>query len=87
MGPPQAEETLRKVLGFGADRAVLLSDRAFAGADTLATTSALAAAVRKIAEEEPVDLVICGQKSIDGDNGQLSPVLAARLGIRQVHYL
>ena len=49
MGPPQAEETLRKVLGFGVDRAVLLTDRAFAGADTLATTHALAAAIRKIA--------------------------------------
>jgi len=87
MGPPQAEETLRKVLGFGADRAVLLSDRAFAGADTLATTYALSAAIRKIAAEEPVDLVICGKQSIDGDTGQVGPGLARRLGMSQVTYI
>ncbi len=87
MGPPQAEETLRKVLGFGVDRAVLLSDRAFAGADTLATTFALAAAIRKISEEDPVDLVICGKQSIDGDTGQVGPGLARRLGMSQVTYI
>ena len=87
MGPPQAEETLRKVLGFGVDRAVLLSDRAFAGADTLATTFALAAAIRKIAEDDPVDLVICGKQSIDGDTGQVGPGLARRLGMSQVTYI
>ncbi len=87
MGPPQAEETLRKVLGYGADRAVLLTDRAFAGADTLATTYALAAAIRKIAAEEPVDLVICGKQSIDGDTGQVGPGLAHRLGMSQVTYI
>ncbi len=87
MGPPQAEESLRKVLGFGVNRAVLLSDRAFAGADTLATTYALAAAIRKIAAEEPVDLVICGKQSIDGDTGQVGPGLAHRLGMSQVTYI
>jgi electron transfer flavoprotein beta subunit len=87
MGPPQAEESLRKVLGFGADRAVLLTDRAFAGADTLATTYALAAAIRKIAVDEPVDLVICGKQSIDGDTGQVGPGLARRLGMSQVTYI
>lgn len=87
MGPPQAEETLRKVLGFGVDRAVLLTDRAFAGADTLATTHALAAAIRRISDEEPVDLVICGKQSIDGDTGQVGPGLAHRLGMSQVTYI
>ena len=87
MGPPQAEETLRKVLGFGADRAVLLSDRAFAGADTLATTYVLAVAIRKIAPLTPVDLVICGKQSIDGDTGQVGPGLARRLGMSQVTYI
>lgn len=87
MGPPQAEETLRKVLGFGVDRAILLTDRAFAGADTLATTHALAAAIRKIAAAEPVDLVICGKQSIDGDTGQVGPGLAHRLGMSQVTYI
>ncbi|MBI5871075.1 MAG: electron transfer flavoprotein subunit beta/FixA family protein [Actinobacteria bacterium] len=87
MGPPQAEETLRKVLGFGVDNAILLSDRAFAGADTLATTHALAAAIRRIAEAEPVDLVICGKQSIDGDTGQVGPGLAHRLGMSQVTYI
>jgi electron transfer flavoprotein beta subunit len=87
MGPAQAEESLRKVLGFGADRAILLTDRAFAGADTLATTLALAAAVRKIAAEQPVDLLICGKQSIDGDTGQVGPGLARRLGYSQLTYV
>jgi electron transfer flavoprotein beta subunit len=87
MGPPQAEEALRRALGFGVDRAVLLTDRAFAGADTLATTYALAAAIRRIHEEEPVDLVICGKQSIDGDTGQVGPGLARRLQFSQLTYI
>lgn len=87
MGPPQAEESLRKVLGFGAARAVLLTDRAFAGADTLATTHALAAAIRRLDSEMPVDLVICGKQSIDGDTGQVGPGLARRLGYSQLTYI
>lgn len=87
MGPPQAEESLRKCLGFGADRAILLTDKAFAGADTLATTHALAAAVRKISEERTVDLVLCGKQSIDGDTGQVGPGLARRLGFSQLTYV
>lgn len=87
MGPPQAEETLRKVLSFGADRAILLTDKAFAGADTLATTYALAAAIRKIAEQRPVNLIICGKQSIDGDTGQVGPGLAQRLGFSQLTYV
>ncbi len=95
MGPPQAEEVLRKALGYGVDRAVLLSDRAFAGADTLATTYALAAAVKKIAAGRPsqtgggsgVDIVFCGKQSIDGDTGQVGPGLARRLGFSQLTYV
>lgn len=86
MGPPQAKEALRKVLGFGVDRAVLLTDRAFAGADTLATTYTLAAAIRKIGKDKPVDLVICGKQSIDGDTGQVGPGLARRLSFSQLTY-
>ncbi len=87
MGPRQAEEALRKVLGYGVDRAVLLSDRAFAGADTLATTYTLAAAIRKLAAEEPVDIVLCGKQSIDGDTGQVGPGLARRLDFSQLTYV
>ncbi len=87
MGPPQAEEALRKTLGFGADRAVLLSDRAFAGADTLATTYALAAAIRRIDGEQPVDLVVCGKQSIDGDTGQVGPGIARRLAFSELTYV
>ncbi|MFA5802517.1 MAG: electron transfer flavoprotein subunit beta/FixA family protein [Thermoleophilia bacterium] len=87
MGPPQAEEALRKLLGFGIDRAVLLSDRAFGGSDTLATTYALSCAIKKIATQQPVDLVICGKQSIDGDTGQVGPGLAHRLGFSQLTYI
>ncbi|MFA5809083.1 MAG: electron transfer flavoprotein subunit beta/FixA family protein [Thermoleophilia bacterium] len=87
MGPPQAEEALRKILGFGIDRAILLSDRAFGGSDTLATTYALSSAIKKIAGEQPVDLVICGKQSIDGDTGQVGPGLAHRLGFSQLTYI
>lgn len=87
MGPPQAEEALRKLLGFGIDRAILLSDRAFGGSDTLATTYALSCAMEKIAKEQPVDLVICGKQSIDGDTGQVGPGLAHRLGFSQLTYI
>lgn len=87
MGPPQARESLRKVLGYGADRAILLTDRAFAGADTWATTQTLAAAVRRIDSQQPVDLVICGKQTIDGDTGQVGPGLARRLGYSQLTYV
>ena len=76
MGPPQAEEALREILALGVDEAVLLSDRAFAGADTWATSLTLARAVNKLG---PVDLVICGKQAIDGDTAQVGPGLAAHL--------
>ncbi|UVO30551.1 electron transfer flavoprotein subunit beta/FixA family protein [Bradyrhizobium arachidis] len=88
MGPPAAEDSLRKALTFGADRAVLLTDRVFAGADTLATTYALAAAIRKIGEEYgPPDLIFAGKQTIDGDTAQVGPGIAKRLGVVQLTYV
>jgi len=83
MGPPQAEEALRHALAMGADQAILLTDPAFRGGDTLATSYTLAAAVRKLGE---VDLIICGKQAIDGDTGQVGPGLAERLGLPQVTF-
>ncbi|WP_025038663.1 electron transfer flavoprotein subunit beta/FixA family protein [Bradyrhizobium sp. DOA9] len=88
MGPPSAEDSLRKALTFGADRAVLLTDRLFAGADTLATTHALATAIRKLeAEFGAPDLVFTGKQTIDGDTAQVGPGLAKRLRLSQLTYV
>ncbi len=88
MGPPSAEDSLRKTLSFGVDRAVLLTDRFFAGADTLATTYALATALRKIgAEFGPPDIVFTGKQTIDGDTAQVGPGVAKRLGLIQLTYV
>ncbi len=88
MGPPMAEDTLRKALGFGADRAVLLTDRAFAGSDTLATSYALAQAIRMIGETWGApDIVFTGKQTIDGDTAQVGPGIARRLGLNQVTYV
>ena len=84
MGPPNAEATLRKALSVGVDRAILLSDRCFGGADTLATSNVLAAAIRKLAEEDEVGLVICGKQTIDSDTAQVGPGIAVRLGYTQL---
>lgn len=81
MGPPQAEEILREAVSCGADDAVLVSDRAFAGADTLATTYTLAQAIKKIGG---ADLVLCGKQAIDGDTAQVGPGLAVRMDIPYV---
>ena len=81
MGPQRATDILREALYRGADEAVLLSDRAFAGADTLATSYALSAAIAKIGE---FDVVICGRQAIDGDTAQVGPQVACQLGIPQV---
>lgn len=83
MGPPQAEEALRQALAMGAEEAVLLTDAAFRGSDTLATSYALAAAIRKLGG---ADLVICGKQAIDGDTGQVGPGLAERLGLPQITF-
>ncbi len=87
MGPLQAEQALQRCLAQGADAAVLLTDRAFAAADTFATTHVLALAVRRLAAETPVDLVLCGRQAIDGETGQVGPGLAARLGLPLVAYV
>ena len=84
MGPPQAEDALREAVAMGADEAILLSDRAFAGADTLATAYTLAEAIKRIGD---YDLVICGRQAIDGDTGQVGPGIANRLGIAQLTYV
>ncbi len=87
MGPPMAVEALQKSLSYGADRAILLSDRALIGSDTLATSAALAAAIRSLDEEEKVDLVLCGKQTIDGDTAQVGPGIATRLGFSQISYV
>ena len=83
MGPPQAESALREALAMGADRAFLVSDRAFAGADTLATSYMLSVAIRKIKQ---YDLILCGRQAIDGDTGQVGPQLAEALDLPQATY-
>jgi len=83
MGPPQAEEALRKALAMGADRAILLSDKSFAGSDTLATSYTLAMGIRKIGH---FDLIILGKQAIDGDTAQVGPGLAEWLNLPQVTY-
>ena len=87
MGPPQAENALRKALSFGADDAILVTDRAFAGADTLATSFALASAIRQIEKNMPVDLVFTGKQTIDGDTAQVGPGVAKRLGLELLTYI
>ncbi len=78
MGPPQAVDVLRQAISCGADRGVLVSDRAFAGADTWATSYTLAKAVHKIGD---FDLILCGKQAIDGDTAQVGPGLAIQLDI------
>lgn len=84
MGPPQAMEMLRECLAMGADDAVLLSDRAFGGADTWATSNTLAAALKKIGG---YDLIFAGRQAIDGDTAQVGPQIAERLDIPQITYV
>ncbi|MFH0809850.1 MAG: electron transfer flavoprotein subunit beta/FixA family protein [Pseudomonadota bacterium] len=87
MGPPQAETALREALSYGADDAVLLCDRAFAGADTWATSYTLAQAVRKLESTTgPFDVIFCGKQAIDGDTAQVGPGLAERLGVPHVAF-
>ena len=84
MGPPQAEEALREAISLGVDEAVLLSDSAFAGADTWATAYTLAKAMGKIGH---CDLVICGRQTLDGDTGQVGPELAEMLNLPFIAYV
>jgi len=87
MGPPQTDSSLREALSMGADDAILLSDRAFAGADTLATSYTLSKAIERLCREMPVDLVLCGKQAIDGDTAQTGPGVATRLGYTQFTYV
>jgi|GEM_PF-30002 len=83
MGPPQADLILREAFAMGVDRAILLSDRKFAGADTLATSYALAGAIKTM----DYDLIIAGRQAIDGDTAQVGPEMAEHLGLPQVSYV
>ena len=85
MGPPQAIDVLKNALAVGADKVYLVSDRAFAGADTLATAYTLAKTIETIIGD--VDLVICGKQAIDGDTAQVGPGIATRLGMPQLTYV
>lgn len=84
MGPPQASNALREAISYGADEAILCSDRRFAGADTLATSYAIWKAVLKVNDALPIDIVLCGRQALDGDTGQVPPGLATRLGWPQL---
>ena len=87
MGPMQAEMAMRKALSFGADDAILISDRAFAGSDTLATSFALAAAIKTIQKNMPVDIIFTGKQTIDGDTAQVGPGIAKRLDYQLLTYV
>ena len=82
MGPAQAEKALREALAMGADEAFLITDRAFGGSDTLATSTIIAAAIKKLG----CDVVFCGRQAIDGDTAQVGPQIAEHLGIPQITY-
>lgn len=84
MGPPQADVALREAIAIGADDAILLSDRAFAGSDTYATATILAAAIKSIGE---YDIIFCGRQAIDGDTAQVGPEIAEFLNIPQISYV
>ncbi|PIQ88409.1 MAG: electron transfer flavoprotein subunit beta [Candidatus Omnitrophica bacterium CG11_big_fil_rev_8_21_14_0_20_42_13] len=84
MGPPQAEAALREAISLGADEAILLSDRAFAGSDTWATSYALSRAIEKIKD---FDIILCGKQASDGDTAQVGPGIAAHLDLPQVTYV
>lgn len=83
MGPPQAQNALREALCMGADDAILITDRAFAGADTLATSKALAGALKKV----KYDIIFAGRQAIDGDTAQVGPEIAEHLDIPQITYV
>ena len=83
MGPLQAEAALREVISMGVDEGILVSDAAFAGSDTWATSYTLAAGLRKIGA---FDLILCGNQASDGDTGQVGPGIAAHLGLPQITY-
>lgn len=83
MGPPQAESALREAISLGADEVILISDRAFAGSDTWATSYTLSRAIKKIG----ADIIFCGKQAIDGDTAQVGPETAEFLGIPHISYV
>ncbi len=84
MGPPQAENALKEAVAMGADKAILVTDRAFAGSDTWATATVLAAAIKKIGD---YDIIFCGRQAIDGDTAQVGPEIAEFLDLPQITYV
>lgn len=84
MGPPQAKDALKEAISFGCDEAVLVSDRAFAGSDTLATSYTIASGIRKIGK---FDLIICGKQASDGDTAQVGPGISVYLDVPQVAFV
>ena len=84
MGPPQAADALREAVSLGADEVILLSDRAFAGSDTLATSYTLSKAIEKVKD---YDVILCGKQASDGDTAQVGPGISAYLDISQVTYV
>lgn len=86
MGPPQATYMLRECLAMGADEAYLLSDRVFGGADTCATSTTIAAGIRKVNEQSKVDIIFAGRQAIDGDTAQVGPQIAEHLGLPVISY-
>ncbi len=84
MGPPQAESALKEALALGVDEAVLISNRAFAGSDTWATSLTLARAIQKIGD---YDIIICGKQAIDGDTAQVGPGIAVHLNLPQITFV
>ncbi|MBN2145617.1 MAG: FAD-binding protein [Candidatus Aureabacteria bacterium] len=87
MGPPQTEEALRKALSLGADSVYLVCDHIFAGADTNSTSLTLSGAVKYLSKTDPVDLILCGKQSIDGDTAQVGPGIASRLKFNPLTYV
>jgi electron transfer flavoprotein beta subunit len=84
LGPPQAINALKEAVGMGADEAIQLSDRAFAGSDSWATAYTLALAIKKLGD---FNIILCGKQAIDGDTGQVGPGIASQLGITQLTYV
>jgi electron transfer flavoprotein beta subunit len=84
LGPPQSINALKEAIGMGADEAIQLSDRAFAGSDSWATAYTLSLAIKKMGE---FDIILCGKQAIDGDTGQVGPGIASQLGITQLTYV
>ncbi|MFN3921018.1 MAG: electron transfer flavoprotein subunit beta/FixA family protein [Caldimicrobium sp.] len=87
MGPPQAKYALKEAVELGADRIILLTDRKFAGADTLATSYTLAQLIKYLEKEKPFHLYFFGKQAIDGDTAQVGPGVATRLGVPVVTYV